>query len=79
MHHPCFNCHENGTEFYGFIVCDTCKKELRLFTDKTVERHNKKITKGAYQKEVKDRLALLENVYIKKKIKLLDLLAKIEK
>ena len=79
MNNKCFNCNNNGAELYGFIICDSCKKELRLFTDKTIEKHIKKYTHKGYEKDVKEKLSLLENVYLKKKIKLLDILTKLEK
>ena len=75
MNRKCFNCENKGNEFYGFIVCDTCIKDLRLFTDDTVEKHKKKFSPTAYKKDVEDKLAVLENVYIKKKIKPLDILS----
>ena len=79
MENKCFNCDETGAEFYEFIICDSCKKKLRLFTDKTVEQHIKKFTKPLYKKEIKRRIVLLEKDYKKKKLKLLDILNKLEK
>lgn len=78
MNDKCFNCNTTGTDFFGFKICASCKKKLRLFTDKTVAEHIRKFTKSGYQKDVQEKLALLESDYIKKKIKLLDILQKIE-
>ncbi len=66
----CFNCGEKGTKFYGYFICDPCKSNLRLFTDKTIQKYNTKNPKK-FSKEIQDRLVLLEKDYIKKKIKLL--------
>ena len=77
MKNKCFNCDNTGSDLFGFTICNSCKKDLRLFTDKTIENHIKKFSKKGYEKDVNDKLALLENVYIKKKIKLLDILDKL--
>ena len=77
MENKCFNCDNIGTELFGFTICNSCKKGLRLFTDKTIKKHIEKYSKSGYEKDVKDKLALLENVYIKQKIKLLDILDKL--
>ena len=78
MEKKCFNCDNIGTEFFGFTICDSCKKDLKLFTNKTIKKHSKTFTKSGYEKDVKGKLALLENVYIKQKIKLLDILEKLK-
>ena len=78
MEKTCFNCDNIGTDFFGFTICNSCKKDLKLFTNKTIEKHSKTFTKSGYEKDVKRKLALLENVYIKQKIKLLDILDKLK-
>jgi len=78
MSNKCFNCGQNGSPLFEFIVCDSCKKALRLFTNKTIEMHVEKFTKPAYRKELSDRLIALDKTYIKKRIKILDILEKIE-
>lgn len=78
MNSKCFNCNQKGTEFYGFIICNLCKKNLRLFTDKTIKKHISKFTKPIYQKEIDNKLNLLEIDFIKKKIKLLDIQNKLK-
>lgn len=77
MEKHCFNCERKGQELYGYIICEPCKKELRLFTDNTVEKYVSKFTKQGYKKDVEQKLEDLEKIYIKKKIKLLDILTKI--
>ena len=76
MNDSCFNCNEKGTSMHGYFVCDSCKKTLRLFTKKTVEKHISKFTKSAYLNEMERRLFNLEKDFIKKKIKILDALDK---
>lgn len=77
MNDECFNCGEPGHKFYGYTVCDSCKKELRLFTDKTVGKYVEKYSESEYREEIKERLSLVEKDFIKKRIKLLDILDKI--
>ncbi len=76
----CFNCGKQGINLHGYIICDTCKSKLRLFTDKTIKKYisiydNEK--SGSYEEEIKYRLDFIEKDHIKKKIKLLDILDKI--
>lgn len=75
----CFNCENRGTDFLGYTICDSCKKGLRLFTEKTVAKYVNKYSKLTYENDIKDRLVSMENVYIKQRIKLLDILEKISK
>lgn len=75
----CFNCSEKGQKFHGYVICESCKKKLRLVSNATVEKYSSKFTKAAYKKDVKNRLAELDNKYIKNKIKLLDVMAKLDK
>ena len=77
MNNKCFNCNENGTQLFEFTICNSCKKGLRLFTDETIEKHIQKFTKKGYKKDLAKKLELLEKTYIKKKIKLLDILDKL--
>lgn len=51
------------------IICESCKKDLRLFTDKTIEKHIQKFTKPIYEKEIRERIIHLEKDFIKKKDK----------
>lgn len=78
MTDKCFNCDNKGTEFYDEIICNTCKSKLKLFKEETVKKYSTKFTKPVYKKEIKDKLLLLEKDFIKKKIKLLDILSKIK-
>lgn len=52
MKHTCFNCNKNGTELYGYTICNSCKKDLRLFTKGTVKKYIEKFSKKVYQKNV---------------------------
>jgi hypothetical protein len=79
MSYNCFNCKEEGKPLHGFVVCDSCKKKLQLFTNETIEKHAKKFTKSACRKDIMSKLELLESVYLKKKIKLLDILSNLDK
>ena len=77
MNNQCFNCDKKGIDFFGFTICDACKKDLRLFTDKTIEKHVAQYTKSGYEKDLKGKLASLESTYIKQKVKLLDILSRL--
>ncbi|PWL38945.1 hypothetical protein DKG77_12005 [Flagellimonas aquimarina] len=66
----CFNCGKNGADLYGYIICDTCKTKLRLFTPETIEKYNSKDSEG-FRKEIQRRLDYLDKEYVKKRIKLL--------
>ena len=66
----CFNCDNNGSEFFGYVICEECKSKLRLFTESTIEGHLEKDPVG-FPKEINRRLEWLDKDYIKKKIKLL--------
>ena len=79
----CFNCASDvGSLLYGIPICNSCKSDLRLFTDDTIirqEREYKGSDKYAsYQDEVSDRLKLLEMDYLKKRIKLLHILDRLD-
>ncbi len=70
----CILCGEEGTDLYGYTICDSCKKKLKLSKDETIKKHIAlyDLKKDhSYQDEIKNRLVLIENDYIKKKIKLL--------
>lgn len=73
----CFNCNNLGSDLYGYNVCGACKNMLRLFTEDTVAKHSKTLSKERYQKDLIKKLDLLDKTYIKKRIKLLDILSKL--
>jgi len=75
----CNLCWKEGRELYSYIVCDECKKKLRLFTEKSVQKYIEKFWKNNYNTDIENRLKSLESDYIKKKIKLLDIKEKIKK
>ncbi len=70
----CFQCGENGTDMYGYTICDSCKNKLRLFTDKTI----KKYLSPSFEEDIRNRLILLDKDYTKKRIKLLNILERLE-
>ncbi|MCA9385863.1 hypothetical protein KC717_04405 [Candidatus Dojkabacteria bacterium] len=67
---------------FDFNVCDDCIAGLRLFTEDTVVRLSKEFTPTQeskdYKEEIERRLKILDQEYIKKKIKLEDIRSKIE-
>jgi len=79
----CFNCGCNvDSQIFGIPICNSCESELRLFTDNTIIRQKIEY-KGtdkyvSYQDEISDRLILLEKDYLKKRIKLLHILERID-
>lgn len=66
----CFNCGKKGKDKYGYIICDSCKSKLRLFSNDTIKRYNAESPEG-FSKEIQKRLDFLNKDYIKKRIKLL--------
>ena len=71
---PCFPCGNPGTDLFGYIICDSCKTKLGLFTDGTIQKHialyEKSNKKRSYAEEIRYRLEFVEKDYIKKRIKL---------
>lgn len=69
----CFNCGQEGAHFYGYVICDSCKSDLGLFTDETIKKHLSEYRSKdrSYAEEIDYRLDFVEKDYIKKKIKLL--------
>lgn len=63
---------------FGYQVCASCKSEIRLFQDATIERHRKARAsdplKPTYEEEVRSRLVFIEKEYIRKRIKLMHIL-----
>lgn len=79
----CFNCGtETGNQRYEITICAACEQDLRLFTDETIARQNAEYKPSekyaAYTDEIADRLVFLEKDYLKKKIKLLHVLERLE-
>ena len=79
----CFNCESNAdAQLYGIPICNSCESDLRLFTDDTIIRQKREY-KGSdnyasYQDEISGRLILLERDYLKKRIKLLHILERLD-
>jgi arsenate reductase-like glutaredoxin family protein len=69
----CIFCGEDGTDLYGYDICDSCKKKLKLIKDETIQKHIAMYDQKdhSYHDEIQNRLDLLEKDHIQKKIKLL--------
>jgi hypothetical protein len=79
----CFNCSaETTNQRYQITICPACEQDLRLFTDETIARQKAEYKPSekyaAYDDEITDRLAFIEKDYLKKKIKLLHVLERLE-
>lgn len=85
----CFHCKTQNTKnisnLYGFEVCSDCMPKLGLLTDNTIQKHVLAYRKAqldvpenpSYKEEVDFRLASMEQDYIKKRLKLLHIQARI--
>lgn len=79
----CFNCASNADfQKYGIPICNSCESDLKLFTDDTIIRQKKEY-KGSdnyssYQNEISHRIILIERDYLKKRIKLLHILERLD-
>ena len=79
----CFNCGSDAnSQLYGMQICSFCESDLRLFTDETITRQKKEYRNSdryaSYEEEISDRLVLMEKDYLKKRIKLLHILERLE-
>ena len=79
----CFNCGaETSNQRYEITICAACEQDLRLFTDETIARQKAEYKTSekyaTYNDEIADRLVFLEKDYLKKKIKLLHVLERLE-
>lgn len=66
----CFNYENNGSDFHGYIICDSCKSKLRLFTDKKIKQYVAQydIEKDkSFKEEMQYRIDFIEKDYIKKR------------
>ena len=66
----CFNCGKEGSDLFGYSVCDACKKKLRLFSDTTIGKYTGK-NREQFAAEIRRRLEFLEKDYIRKRLRLL--------
>lgn len=73
----CFNCGKKGNLFYGYFICDSCKSQLKLFSEETIKKHYLK-NPDKFSKEIDRRLEFIDKDYIKKKIKLLQVKKQLE-
>jgi len=78
MNNKCSLCGDQGSEFYGYSICDVCKADIRLYTDNTIQRQRSNFKKSSrastYEDDMQYRLQFIERDYIKKKIKLMHIL-----
>lgn len=87
----CYKCDQslesNETiKLFGFTICKSCKKDLGLLQDKTIEKHfknfdasyNSKFDSKSYAEEIDHRLNYIEKYYISSKIKLLHIKERLE-
>ena len=79
----CLNCGaETTNQRYQIAICPACEQDLRLFTDETIARQKAEYKPSeeyaTYNDEIADRLVFLEKDYLKKKIKLLHVLERLE-
>ena len=81
MKSTCFNCNNTSTQIlFDHHICNDCKTGLRLFSTKTVKKHQlrfQEIEEISYQKDISNKLKKVELTYIKAKIKLLDIQEKL--
>ncbi|MEI7579463.1 MAG: hypothetical protein WCJ58_05515 [bacterium] len=82
MENHCVFCQEKANNLYGILICDTCKAKLGLFSDATIKKHIELYANSeknrSYEEEIRYRLKFIEADYLKKKIKLLHILARLE-
>jgi len=70
---------------FGYTLCLDCRANLKLFTDKTIERHALQFKEAkrqdpehlTYEEEMRYRLDFIHKDYISKRIKLLHILSKL--
>lgn len=78
----CSLCGSPGLKIFDYILCNSCKAKLGLFTDDTITKHIKLYNKAkktrSYADEARYRLNFIEKDYIKKRIKLLHILERLE-
>lgn len=78
----CFKCKNEGSDFFGYLVCEPCKKRLRLHSNDTIEKnaHNLNVytPHESYLCDIESRLKQLDQDYISKKLKLLHIKNQLE-
>ena len=62
---------------YGFPICSECKSQIGLMSEATFQKHYQH--RAAFEKEAREKLHILEKDYVRKKIKLMDILNRLEK
>ena len=86
----CFSCGTTNQSqiknLYGYDVCDSCEQTLNLYKDHTIRKHiasyDKKceaVPEGStYAQEVDYRIEAMEEVYIRRRLKLLHIQARLK-
>ncbi len=78
-----FNCGADGSDMFGYIICNSCKSKLGLFTEATIAKnitnYKESSKKLSYEDEIKRRLDFVEKDYIKKNLKLKYILEQVKK
>lgn len=89
MSKKCFSCSSQNkadlTSLYGYTVCADCTPGLGLYKDHTIEKHIRAFDKkrdevpenSTYVQEVNHRLNTMEERYIRARIKLLHIQARL--
>lgn len=86
----CFNCDninaKEVSDVYGYDVCVRCKPTLGFYQDSTIRKHISAFEKkkevvpenSSYSEEVDYRLGFMEADYIRKRLKLLHIQARLK-
>ena len=70
---------EQVKTIFDYSICNVCSESLKLFTKKTISKHSKSYNSVADHKaEISNRIKELRIDFIKKDIRLKDILSKIE-
>ena len=86
----CFSCGSTNQSqiknLYGYDVCDSCEQPLNLYKDHTIRKHiasyekkRKAVPEGpTYAQEVDYRVEVMEEVYIRRRLKLLHIQSRLK-
>ena len=83
MTRSCSQCEstQRVVNLYGYFFCARCQTKLGLHTDKTILKNAGKYAQSkphSYEVEVMQRLQCMEQDFIKKKVKLLHILSRLD-
>lgn len=86
----CFSCGNSNQEqvkdLYGYAVCDSCEPSLGLYKDHTIQKHVREFEKKresvpenpTYAQEVDYRVNAMEEKYIRARLQLLHIQARLK-